>query len=110
MTSARVYDFRTYTAAPGRLEALKTRFQNHTLGFFDRHSIKVVGFFEPVDRSDTLLYITEFESSEDADRAWADFGQDPEWAKAKASTEPDGPLAIHIVSERFSATDISPLR
>lgn len=110
MSSARVYDFRTYTAAPGRLEALKARFQNHTLAFFDRHKIKVVGFFEPVDGSDTLLYITEFKTKEDADRAWANFGQDPEWAKAKASTETEGPLTIQVVSERFRATDFSPLR
>lgn len=110
MTDTRVFDFRTYTAAPGRLEALKERFQHHTLEFFERHKIKVVGFFEPVDGSDTLLYITEFESAEDADRAWANFGQDPEWARAKASTELEGPLAIGIVSERFRACDIPPTR
>jgi len=109
MSSSRVYDFRTYTAAPGKLEALKARFQDHTLDFFDRHKIKVVGFFEPIDGSDTLLYITEYESSEDADRAWESFGQDPEWAKAKASTETEGPLVLHIVSQRFRATDFSPL-
>ena len=110
MSSARVYDLRTYTAAPGKLEALKSRFQNHTLDFFDRHKIKVVGFFEPIETSDTLLYITEFESSEDADRAWASFGNDPKWAEAKASTETEGPLTLKIESQRLRATDFSPLR
>jgi len=109
MSDSRVFDFRTYTASPGRLEELKSRFRDYTLGFFDRHNIKVIGFFEPVDRRDTLLYITEFESDEDADRAWESFGKDPEWARAKASTETEGPLAILVVSERFRATALPPL-
>ncbi|HUY06289.1 MAG TPA: NIPSNAP family protein [Acidimicrobiales bacterium] len=109
MNSSRVFDVRTYSAAPGKLEELKARFRIHTLGFFKRHGIKVVGFFEPVDGSETLLYIVEFESSEEADRAWERFGRDPEWAKAKASTETDGPLVVHIDAQRFRATDFSPM-
>ncbi len=106
MSDSRVYDFRTYTAAPGRLAALKARFEQYTLGFFDQHNIKVIGFFEPIDQSDTLLYITEFASVRDADRAWESFGKDPAWIRAKASTETEGPLAINVVSERFRSTGL----
>ncbi len=106
MGNSRIFDFRTYTAAPGRLEALTSRFRDHTLSLFERHNIKVVGFFEPLDRDDTLLYITEFESDEAADLAWESFGNDPDWARIKASTETEGPLALHVVSERFRASDL----
>lgn len=106
MTRSRVIDIRTYTAAPGKREALKKRFAQHTLGFFDQHGIEVVGFYEPVDDEDTLIYIVSFDSVEAAERAWANFTSDPEWAKAKATTEVDGPLALKVETRRCVATDV----
>lgn len=110
MNDARVFDIRTYTAAPGRLADLKRRFENHTLGFFERHGIEVVGFFESVDGCDSLVYIVAFDDAETADRAFANFGADPEWIAAKAATETDGPLATSIETRRYCATQFSPIR
>ena len=40
-----IYEYRVYEAAPGKLEALNSRFRNHTLGIFERHGIKNIGYW-----------------------------------------------------------------
>jgi hypothetical protein len=71
--------------------------------YFARHGISVVGFFEPLDAPDELVYIIDFDSAEQADERWKAFAQDPEWLAARASTEGDGPLAVDIKTRRFVA-------
>src|SRR5690606_16112340 len=45
----RVYELRTYTAVPGRLDALHARFKDHLLGYFQKHGMKNVIYFKPMD-------------------------------------------------------------
>jgi hypothetical protein len=40
-----LYELRLYEATPGKLAALNARFENHTLKFFAKHGIKVIGFW-----------------------------------------------------------------
>ena len=40
-----LYEARIYMTVPGRLPALNNRFANHTLGFFKKHGIGVLGFW-----------------------------------------------------------------
>ncbi len=47
---SRCYEIRTYIAAPGKLEELHARFRNHTMKFFKKHGIAVVGFWGPTDK------------------------------------------------------------
>ena len=46
----RVFELRTYTTAPGKLDTLNARFRSHTLALFAKHGMEVVGFWEPVDQ------------------------------------------------------------
>ena len=58
--SGKVYELRTYHCAPGRLEALKARFRDHTVKLFERHGMKNVGYWTSADApasADTLIYI-----------------------------------------------------
>jgi NIPSNAP len=111
--TSRLFELRTYRAAPGRLNALQDRFRDYTLALFDKHGISVVGFWVPVDAGDqpdnTLVYMLAFDDREAADRAWSAFRVDPGWAEAKAKTEQDGPLAIAVESVFLSPLDFSPL-
>src|SRR6187401_62673 len=38
-TANRVFELRTYTAPPGKLEALQTRFRDHTTRLFTKHGM-----------------------------------------------------------------------
>ena len=47
-----MYELRSYEVVPGRMPALHARFQTHTLGFFAKHGIRVVGFWEAMAREE----------------------------------------------------------
>jgi hypothetical protein len=49
-------------------------------------------------------------SREAAKQSWKDFGNDPEWIKARTESEADGKLTEKIESVFLSATDYSPLK
>lgn len=106
-----IYELRTYTANPGKMPALQARFRDHTVGIFERHGIKNVGYWTNSigGRSDELVYLVAFEDMAQRDRAWAAFRDDPDWAQARASSEADGPLVSHIENRILQATDFSPL-
>ena len=60
-----IYEYRVYTAAPGKMEALHHRFANVTLDLFERHGLKVIGFWVPEGKEDEeLAYILAFDSED----------------------------------------------
>lgn len=100
--------------APGKLEALRARFRDHTFGIFARLGLELVAFFEeaPEENRDEhlLIYLLAFADRDHAERAWAAFRADPEWLDVKAETERDGPLTTQIDSLYLHPTEHSPLR
>src|SRR5215510_13072115 len=91
----RVYELRTYTCNEGKLEALKTRFRDHTIEIFKRHGIESVGYWIPQDpalQKTTLIYIIVHPSREAATKNWAAFRNDPEWQKVAADSEKNGKI------------------
>ena len=109
----RVYEIRTYTTPPGKLEALKTRFRDHTIKVFNKYDMRSVGYWVPQDaplKDNTLIYILSHESREAATKSWASFRADPEWVKAKAESEKDGPLTTKVESVFADPTDFSALK
>jgi hypothetical protein len=109
----RVYEIRTYTTPPGKLEALKSRFRDHTIKVFNKYDMKSVGYWVPQDaplKDNTLIYILSHESREAAAKSWASFRADPEWVKAKAESEKDGPLTTKVESVFVDPTDFSALK
>ena len=107
-----IYEYRVYEAAPGKLEALNARFRNHTLGIFERHGIKNIGYWTAGvgDYSDRLIYIVAFEDEGHRERAWAEFSADPEWNRVRAESEVDGALVARVFNSLLSPTDYSPLQ
>ena len=111
----RVYEIRTYTAPPGKLEALKARFRDHTIRIFNKYDMRSVGYWVPQDaplKDNTLIYVLSHESREAAAKSWAAFRTDPDWVKAKAESEKDGPLTVPngVVSVFADPTEFSPIK
>lgn len=108
------YELRTYTAAPGKLEELHKRFRDHTMKLFKKHGMEVVGFWGPTDKEkgseNTLVYLMVFPSREARDKAWKEFGADPEWQKARSESEKNGKLTDKVDSVILGATDYSPIK
>ena len=99
--SGEVFELRTYTAFPGKHEALLERFGKYEVAIFARLGMPGVGFWIPDDepgKSTKLVYMLRHKSRESAKENWARFQKDPEWIKVKAESEKNGALVdIHDI-------------
>ena len=108
-----VYELRTYTAEPGKLEALKARFRDHTIRIFNKHHMESVGYWVPSDgdaSKNTLIYILKHPSRADGDKNWDAFRTDPEWTKVAAESEKNGKLVTKVERVWLDATAFSALK
>jgi hypothetical protein len=106
-----VYELRIYHAAPGKLAELLARFRDHTVKLFDRHGMKSLAYWTPIDepqKSNTLIYILQHPSREQAAANWKSFQDDPEWKSVKEKSELNGKLTENIDSTFLTLTDFSP--
>jgi hypothetical protein len=104
----RCYELRVYYAAEGKLDALNSRFREHTLALFTKHGFTNVGYWVPLENPDNkLIYIISSPSKEAHLAAWRAFGADPEWKKVAAETEANGNLVTKVDSIYLVATDFS---
>ena len=109
----RVFELRTYTAAPGKLEDLKARFRNHTVALFKKHGMTNIGYWVPQDgptAQNTLVYLLAHESRDAAKKSWDGFRADPAWVKAREASEVNGKLTEKVESVFLDPTDFSAIK
>jgi NIPSNAP len=109
--SSGVYELRVYHAAPGKLADLLKRFRQHTVEIFNRHGMKSVAYWTPLDepdKSNTLIYILYHPSREAAAANWKAFQDDPEWKRVHDQSEVNGKLVDKVDSTYMALTDFSP--
>jgi hypothetical protein len=109
----RVFELRTYTAAPDRLERLNARFGDHTIQLFERHGMTNIGYFTPQDAplsQNTLIYLLAHDSRAAAEASWTAFRADPDWQRVVEETQRDGRLAEKVESVFLDPTDYSQMR
>jgi hypothetical protein len=110
----RKFQLRTYTAAPGKLDALHARFRDHTVKLFEKHGFTNVVYWSPIEKrkgaENTLIYLLAGNSSETFKAGFDGFRKDPEWQSARAESEKDGKLTTKVVGVFMSPTDYSPTR
>lgn len=110
--SARVFEMRTYYTHPGKLPNLHERFRDHTNYLFVKHGMTLVGYWTPVDKSDTLVYVLAYASMEAHKKSWDGFRNDPIWKKvfADSHTKAGGRIVKKVDSQFLNPTDYSPIR
>lgn len=107
-----LYELRTYEPHPGRMKALQERFAQHTLRLFAKHGMTAVGFWTPQigEWNNQLVYLLGYPDLAARERSWTAFRADPEWQRALADSERDGPLVTRIRSVILEPTAFSPLQ
>ena len=61
-----LYELRVYRTVPGKLPAINDRFAKHTIGFFKKYDIGIVGFWNgEIGRGNQLTYILAYDSMAD---------------------------------------------
>lgn len=112
-SSGKVFELRTYTATPGNLDKVLTRFRDHTMRIFEKHGMTNVGYWIPVDEAEsgnTLIYILAHDSQEAAARSWQAFSADPEWQRVNEESNANGPILQSVERKYLTAADFSPLQ
>ena len=105
----RVYELRSYTTFPGKLDALETRFRDHTMALFAKHGIENISYWKPLELPNTLVYLVAHPSLAEAAVAWKAFGTDPAWQTVYAASISEGRLVENIDKVFMTKTDYSPL-
>jgi hypothetical protein len=111
--NGKVFELRTYTSTPGKLDDLQSRFRDHTTRIFAKHGMKVIAYWTPTDpekANDTLIYVLEHASQVAADQSWQSFAEDPEWAAVSEASNANGRILTKVVREYMKATDYSPMQ
>lgn len=107
--SSKVYELRTYTAAPGKMDAMVARFRDHTVKLFEKHGMVNVGYWVPAEgqpgAGEKLVYLLEYPSREAAAASWKSFGADPQWQEARKKSEEGGRIVAKVDSVYLKATD-----
>jgi len=113
---SRVFEMRTYYAAPGKLEDLQARFRDHTVKLFEKHGMTNIGYWVPVDEKtgqasgNTLVYILAYPNLEARTKSWEGFRTDPAWNAARNESEKNGKLVEKVDSVFLKATDYSAIK
>lgn len=114
--SPRLFELRIYTTRPGKLDALNSRFRDHTTKLFRKHGLSQFGYWVPTQEKDgaanKLIYLLAHPSKESRQAGFKAFGQDPDWTSARAASEANGPLMIKkgVSSQFLVPTDFSATR
>lgn len=105
--ASRCFELRTYTVREGSsIELLHSRFREHTSALFRKHGMTIIGYWQPVDKPNTLIYVLAYKDNAARDASWAAFNTDPEWVK----TRTDMAVGVQVESQFMGATDYSPLK
>lgn len=107
-----IHELRIYRCMPGRLPDLNRRFEGVTLKLWEKHGFRPVGFWTTVigASNQDLTYLLEWKDLAERERLWAGFMGDPDWLKARAESEKNGPIVANITSSILQPTAFSKLK
>ena len=107
-----LYELRVYHCMPGRLPDLNKRFENVTLKMWEKHGLRQVGFWTTLvgTSNQDLTYLLEWKDMAERERVFAGFMNDPEWQKARAESEKNGPIVASITNSFLAPTAYSKLK
>src|SRR2546422_203366 len=104
---SRCFELRTYTVREGSsIDLLHTRFRERTTALFKKHGMTIIGYWQPVAKPNTLIYILAYKDAAARDAAWSAFGADPDWVKTRNEMQ----VNVQVDNVFMSATDYSPTR
>jgi hypothetical protein len=105
--ASRCFELRTYTVREGSsIDLLHSRFRDHTTALFKKHGMTIVGYWQPVAKPNTFIYMLAYKDAAARDASWEAFDADPEWLKARAEMQ----VTVQVENVFMVATDYSPMK
>ncbi len=115
----RVFEMRTYTATPGNLANVVTRFRDHTKALFSKHGMTHIGYWittetdakgQSTGQQPKLVYILAHPSEAEGKQHFKEFAADPDWIKVRDASEANGKIVEKVESVYMKPTDYSTIR
>ena len=105
----RIFELRTYHTNSGKLDALLSRFRDHTVELFKKHGMTNVAYWVPENNKEqVLIYLMAYPNRKKRDEMWKAFLNDPAWKAAYAASTKDGKLVSKVDKIFLKPTEWSP--
>jgi len=108
-----IFQLRTYHLLPGRLDAIQSRFRDHTQALFEKQGLSNYPYWITVEKDGAqpkLVYFIGHQSKEEFNAAFGRFVADPEWLKVRDASEVSGKIVEKIDSHFYTALPFSPMK
>jgi hypothetical protein len=108
-----IFQLRTYHLLPGRLDAIQTRFRDHTQALFEKQGLSNYPYWLTVEKDGVqpkLVYFIGHQSKEEFNAAFGRFVADPEWIKVRDASEASGKIVEKIDALFYTALPFSPMK
>lgn len=110
----RTFEMRIYTAMPGKLQNLESRFRDHTMKIFKNNGMQNSAYFTTIESDSSvqpkLLYFLGHKNEAAGRLSWENFRKDPEWIKASTASEVNGKLVEKVEAVYMQPTAFSRLK
>lgn len=113
MQGDKIFELRTYTCLPGKLENLNARFRDHTLKLFEKHGMVNLTYWFTEEKSGEqpkLVYLLAHKNMEAAKASWDAFRVDPDWISARDASEAEGKIVEKVESLYLKALPFSAVK
>lgn len=108
-----IFQLRTYHLLPGRLDAIKTRFRDHTQALFEKQGLSNYPYWITVEKDGSqskLVYLIGHQSKDEFNAAFGRFVADPEWIRVRDASEASGKIVEKIDATFFKPLPFSPMK
>jgi hypothetical protein len=108
-----IYEFRIYTAAEGKMDAVLKRFQDPEAKLFEKYGMPAVLYstaFEPADRQNQFVYVLRHDNRDAARASWEKFRNDPDFRAAAQASDQGGKAVVKVESFFVNPTSFSPMQ
>ncbi|WP_194775395.1 NIPSNAP family protein [Pararhodonellum marinum] len=109
----KIFELRTYTLYPGKLDDIHRRFRDHTQTLFEKQGMENVVYWYTVESSGNqpkLVYLLAHKNEKKAKSSFEKFRNDPDWIAARDASELNGPIVEKVESKYLKALPFSPLQ
>ena len=108
-----IFQLRTYHLLPGKLDAIQTRFRDHTQALFEKQGLSNYPYWITVEKDGVqskLVYFLGHQNKEEFNAAFGRFVADPEWIRVRDASEAPGKIVEKIDALFYTALPFSPMR
>lgn len=108
-----IFQLRTYHLLPGKLDAIQTRFRDHTQVLFEKQGLSNYPYWLTVEKEGIqakLVYLLGHQNKEEFNAAFDLFRADPEWIRVRDASEAPGKIIEKIDAVFYTPLPFNPMK